>query len=107
MDVQSKPVILLDVHLEDLRAILLDKGWNVKTVTKEFGDSPEARSDENIFRYAKENKKCVVVTDDDDLVQRLKAEDLHVITIETADRAQIVHEKLKKKLSSPHKLCQS
>ena len=90
------PEILLDVHMEDLVEILSDKGWNAKTVTKQLGDSKEARSDDNILKYAQKTK-CVVVTDDDGLVQRLKAAGLNSITIETTDRAKIIDKKLREK----------
>jgi len=90
------PEILLDVHMEDLVKILSDKGWNAKTVTKELGDSKEARSDDNILKHAQKTK-CVVVTDDDGLVQRLKAAGLNAITIETTDRAKIIDKKLREK----------
>jgi len=90
------PVILLDVHMEDLVEILSDKGWNAKTVTKELGDSKEARSDDNILKHAQKTK-CIVVTDDDGLVQRLKASNLEAITIETTDRAMIIDKKLEEK----------
>jgi len=85
------PVILLDVHMEDLEAILSDKNWNVKTVTKELGNS----SDDNILRYAQETK-CILVTDNVILAQRIQAANISVVTIETADRAKIIHEKLEK-----------
>ena len=88
--------ILLDVHLEDLIEILSDKGWNTKTVTRELGASKEARSDDNIFKYAQKTK-CVVVTDDDDFVQRLKAAGLDAITLDSADKAKIVDKKLREK----------
>jgi len=88
--------VLLDVHLEDLVEILSDKGWNAKTVTRELGASKEARSDDNIFKYAQKTK-CVVVTDDDDFVQRLKAAGLDAITFDSADKAKIVDKKLREK----------
>jgi len=91
------PEVLLDVMYEDLVGILIDKGWNAKTVTKELGASKEERSDDNIFKYAKETK-CVVVTIDGDFVQRLRAEGLVVITIDAADKANIVDKKLREKL---------
>jgi len=90
------PEILLDVMYEDLVGILIDKGWNAKTVTKELGASTEARSDDNIFKYAQKTK-CVVVTIDGDFVERLKAEGLDVITIGAADKANIVDKKLREK----------
>ena len=91
-----KPEVLLDVMYEDLVEILIDKGWNAKTVTKELGDSPEARADDNIFKYAQKTK-CVVVTVDRKFVQRFRAEGIVVITIDAADKANIVDKKLKEK----------
>ena len=88
--------VLLDVMYEDLVEILIDKGWNAKTVTKQLGASTEARADDNIFKYAQKTK-CVVVTIDGDFVQRLRAEGLVVITIDAADKANIVDSKLREK----------
>ncbi len=92
-----KPEILLDVMYEDLVEILIDKGWNAKTVTKELGASTEARADDNIFKHAQKTK-CVVVTVDGKFVQRLRAEGIVVITIDAVDKANIVNIKLKEKL---------
>ena len=91
-----KPEILLDVHYEDLVEILIDKGWNATTVTKQLGASKEARADDNIFNYAQKTR-CVVVTVDGDFVERLKAEGLDVITFGAADKANIVDKKLREK----------
>ena len=85
--------VLLDVHYENLVEILIDKGWNAKTVTKVLGASKEARSDDNIFKYAQKTK-CIVVTVDGDFVERLKAEGLDVITFGAADKANIIDKKL-------------
>ncbi len=90
--------VLLDVMYEDLVEILIDKGWNAKTVTRELGSSTEARADDNIFKYAQKTK-CVVVTVDGDFVERLKAEGLVVITIDAADKANIINNKLKEKFN--------
>ena len=89
-------VVLLDVMYEDLVEILIDKGWNAKTVTMELGASTEARADDNIFKYAKKTK-CVVVTVDGKFVLRLRAEGIVVITIDAVDKANIVDMKLKEK----------
>lgn len=91
------PEILLDVMYEDLVEILIDKGWNAKTVTKELGATTEARADDNIFKYAKKTK-CVIVTVDGGFVQRLRAEGLVVITIDAVDKANIIDKKLREKL---------
>ena len=96
MNLRMKPEILLDVMYEDLVEILIDKGWNAKTVTKELGASTEARADDNIFKHAQKTK-CVVVTVDGDFVERLRAEGLVVITLGSADKANIVDMKLREK----------
>jgi len=90
------PEILIDVMYEDLVKILRDKGWNAKTVTKELGASTEARSDDSIFKYAQKTR-CVIVTIDGDFVERLRAEGLDVITFGSADKANIIHNKLKER----------
>ena len=88
--------VLLDVMYEDLVEILIDKGWNAKTVTKQLGASTEARADDNVFKYAQKTK-CVVVTVDGKFVQRLRAEGIVVITIDTVDKANVVDMKLREK----------
>ena len=88
--------VLLDVMYEDLVEILIDKGWNANTVTKQLGASTEARADDNIFKYAQKTK-CVVVTVDGKFVQRLRAEGIVVITIDTVDKANVVDMKLREK----------
>ncbi len=90
------PEILIDVMYEDLVEILIDKGWNAKTVTNELGASTEARSDDNIFKYAQKTR-CVLVTVDRGFVERLRADGLDVITFGAADKANIIHNKLKEK----------
>jgi len=85
------PVILLDIQMEDLQAILSQKNWNIKTVTEEL----ESSSDESIIRYCQETK-CILVTDNRILTQRLQAANLFVVTIDATDRANMIHEKLEK-----------
>ena len=85
-----KPVVLLDVHMEDLVDILSQKNWDVRTVTKELSSA-----EEEIFRYA-EKTKCVVVTDNDSLVRRLLDAGLFVVSIDAIDRSRIIHEKLER-----------
>ncbi len=84
-----KPLVLLDTNMEDLEAILSQKNWDVRTVSKELGSS---NSDE-IIKYA-EKTKCVVVTDNDELVRQLLSSGLFVVSIDSVDRAKIIHEKL-------------
>jgi hypothetical protein len=85
-----KPVVLLDVHMEDLEAVL-SQNWDVRAATKEL----DRVEDEEIIRYA-EKTKCVVVTDNDGLVRKLLAVDLFVVSIDAIDRAKIIHEKLER-----------
>lgn len=91
-----KPVILLDVHVEGLRDILSDKGWNVETVTQKLGATKEKRDDTKIVEYARKTG-CVVVTEDGKLIPRLRAAGIEIITVEIEEMASIVHEKLLKK----------
>jgi rRNA-processing protein FCF1 len=86
-----KPVVFLDVHMEDLEAILSQKNWDVRKATKELPST----EDEEIIRYA-EKTKCVVVTDNDEIVRKLLAAGLFVVSIDTVDRARIIHEKLER-----------
>ena len=59
----SKPKIILDVPLEDLKAVLSKEGWDVSTVTEKLGSTKEARSDENILKYSKETNSVVITVD--------------------------------------------
>ena len=86
-----KPTVLLDVHMEDLEAILSQKNWDVRTVSKEIGSS----SDDEIIKYAQKSK-CVVVTDNEELVRKLLSSGLFVLSIDPVDRAKIIHEKLER-----------
>lgn len=90
----TDPLVLLDVHIEDLVDLLSDKGWKVSTVTKELGASKEERSDTNVLNYAIETK-CIVATTDGDFVQRLKSAGVKVVALEARDKADILHQKLK------------
>ncbi len=93
-----KPEVLLDVMYEDLVGILKDRGWDADTVTNKLGASTEARADDNIFKHAQKTR-CVVVTVDGDFVERLRAEGLVVITLGSAEKANIVDMKLKEKFN--------
>ncbi len=68
----SKPKIILDVPLEDLKAVLSKEGWDVSTVTEKLGSTKEARSDENILKYSQETNS-VVITVDRPFVSRLES----------------------------------
>ena len=91
----ENPIVLLDVHMEDLKDILSDKGWVVETVTEKLGSTKEARADKNILNYAQETH-CIVVTADQPLVSRLRAAGVKVVALELDDRAKIINDKLKK-----------
>lgn len=72
---------------------MLDKGWNVSTVTEKLGSTKEARSDENILRYSQDTNS-VVITIDKPLVSMLRSVGVKVITLVLEDKAEIIHEKL-------------
>ena len=91
----SKPKIILDVPLEDLKDILLDKGWDVSTVTEKLGSTKEARADENILKYSQETNS-VVVTVDKPFVSRLRSAGVKVVVLTLEDKARIINEKLEK-----------
>ena len=79
--------------MEDLKDILLDKGWDVSTVTEKLGSTKEARSDENILRYSQETNS-LVVTIDKPFVSRLKSAGVKVVALALEDKAKIINEKL-------------
>jgi predicted nuclease of predicted toxin-antitoxin system len=81
--------------LEDLKDILLDKGWDVSTVTEKLGPTKEARDNENIIRYSQETNS-VVVTVDKAFVSRLRSAGVKVVALELEDKARIIDEKLEK-----------
>jgi predicted nuclease of predicted toxin-antitoxin system len=83
------------VPLEDLKDILLDKGWDVSTVTEKLGSTKEARSDKNILRYSQETNS-VVVTVDKPFVSRLRSAGVKVVALELEDKARIINEKIGK-----------
>ncbi len=92
----SKPEVLLDVHVEGMLEILRDFGWTVDTVTKKFGPSKEGRNDDKIVDYAKNNKNCVVVTWDGKLKKRLRAQEIKFVDLEMTDIATMVDRMLRK-----------
>ena len=89
----SKPKIILDVPLEDLKAVLSKEGWDVSTVTEKLGTAKEARSDENILKYSQETNS-VVITVDRPFVSRLESTGVRVATITLEDKANIINKKL-------------
>ena len=89
----SKPKIILDVPLEDLKDILSDEGWDVCTVTEKLGSTKEERDDGNILNYA-QNTNSVVITVDRPFVSRLKSAKVRVAAITLEDKASIINKKL-------------
>jgi len=89
----SKPKIILDVPLEDLKDILSDEGWDVCTVTEKLGSTKEERDDGNILKYAQDTNS-VVITVDRPFVSRLKSAKVRVAAITLEDKASIINKKL-------------
>ena len=85
--------ILLDVMYEDLELLLVDFGLIVETVSKQLGVTPQDRDDGKVLWYAKEHD-MVVVTADKKFIDRLKASRVSVVTVDAADKARVVHEKV-------------
>jgi len=92
----EKPVILLDVMVENLQKPLEDKHWTVETVSKKLGVTKENRDDTKILKYADKESR-VVITEDKGLVDRLRGKKIGVVTIEAYEKANIIHEKLQEK----------
>ncbi len=95
---KEKPIILLDVMFENLQELLVDKGWEVETVSKTLGVTQEKRDDTKILDYA-EKKGCVVITEDKQFIKRLQAKEMNVFTVNDIDKAKTIDEKLKKEFS--------
>jgi len=90
----KKPIILLDVMVENLREFLEDKNWNVETVSKKLGVTQENRDDTKILEYA-ENNDRVIITEDKKFINRLKGKKMNVFTVEDFEKANIIDEKLR------------
>ena len=71
----------------------MDRGLIVETVSQEIGVTKQDRDDGKILQYAKENS-MIVVTDNKRFIDRLKASNIRVLTIDTADKAKTIHEKV-------------
>ncbi len=95
---KEKPIILLDVMLENLREFLEDKGWEVETVSKTLGVAQKSRNDTKVMDYA-EKEGRVIVTEDKKFIKRLQAKEMNVFTVEDFEKAKIIDEKLKSKFS--------
>jgi len=92
----SKHTIFLDVQYEGMKVYLQDFGWKVETITGVYGPSTKDRHDDNVMTYAEENKDSIIVTQDQELVKRLKNKGHKVIGIDMSDLARQVNETLKK-----------
>lgn len=88
--------VFLDVQYEGMKVYLQDFGWKVETITGVYGPTEKGRHDDNVMKYAKENKDSIVITQDQQLVERLKNQGHNVIGIGMSDLARQVNETLKK-----------
>ena len=91
-----KPTIFLDVQYEGMKVFLQDFGWKVETITGVYGPSTKDRHDDNVMAYAEKNKDSIIITQDQQLVERLKNKGRKVIGIGMSDLARQVDEILKK-----------
>ena len=78
---------------EDLEVLLVDLGWTVETVSKQIGVTSKDRDDGQILQYAKEHD-MVVVTADKKFIDRLKVSKVRAVTVDAADKAKVIHEKV-------------
>lgn len=92
-------VVFLDVQFEGMKVFLQDFGWSVVTMTEVYGSTTKDRHDDNVMKYAEENKDAVIVTQDQELVERLKNKEHKVIGIGMSELARQVNETLKRKFS--------
>jgi len=93
---KEKPIILLDVMVENLREFLEDNDWKVETVSKKLGVTQENREDTKILQYAKSEGR-VIITEDKKFIKRLKGKEISVFTVEDYEKANIIHKKLQEK----------
>ncbi len=96
---KEKPIILLDVMVENLREVLEDKGWKVETVSKTLGVTQQNRDDTKILIYA-EAEGRIIITEDKKFIKRLRAKEMNVFTVEDYEKANIIHEKLQEKFGN-------
>ena len=92
----EKPDILLDVQFEGMFNFLRDFDWSVDTVTKKWGPTKEGRHDDKVVEYGKNNRNCVVVTQDQELIERCEAQGIKVIGLKMDDLAKLVDQILRK-----------
>jgi len=91
----EKPIILLDVMVENLYDLLKDKGWQVETVSDKLGVTKDNRDDKKILNYAKEKTRAVI-TEDKKFIERLEGT-VEVFTIKNSEKVNILDEKLHKR----------
>ena len=65
----------------------------METVSKQIGVTQKDRDDGQILQYTREND-ITVVTDDKKFINRLKVNTIHVVTVDAADKARVIHEKI-------------
>lgn len=92
----EKPVILLDVMVENLLDLLKDRDWTVETVSDKLGVTSENRDDSKILDYADENSR-VVITEDKKFIERLEGKGIDVFTIKDYEKANIIDGKLRER----------
>ena len=85
---QSEKILLLDVHVEGMEKTLQELGWNVITITDLNGPTEKDRRDDKIFECAKNNRKTVVITLDEGLIERCIEEGIGVESIDMEDQAE-------------------
>ena len=74
---------------ENLQASLMGFGLTVETVSRKLGVTRQYRDDGKILQHAKENGTAVV-TDDKRFMDRLKASNIRVVTVGTADKTRAI-----------------
>ena len=94
---KTEKIILLDVPIEGMKKKLQDFKWNVVTVMDIFGPTEKYREDDKIIDYAKNNRKTVVITQDQGLIERCMDLGIDVVPIDMDDLAQIADDELSKR----------
>lgn len=92
-------IIFLDVQYEGMKVYLQDFGWEVETITGVYGSSAKDRHDDNVMDYAEKNKNSIIVTQDKQLVERLRNKGHKAIGLGMSDLAREVNDILKKNYS--------
>lgn len=68
-------------------------------VTKKWGPTEKGRRDDKVDEHGKNNRNCVVVTQDQGLIKRCKTQGIKVIGLEMDDLTKIVDQILRKDYS--------